>query len=83
MDGTREADLERLHRIMHDPEESDRHKRQAHRAFQKIRKVASDPFITAERARLIRANQAGDAEAAKKISLTLADYQNRHYPDIA
>lgn len=81
MDGTRSSDLDVLTMVIHNPDESEAHKRQATRAMKRIKRQMSDPILRGLRERLVRANQAEDAEESSKISDEIQDYQNRHYPD--
>jgi hypothetical protein len=80
MDGTRTSDLDTLMMVIHNPDESVAHKRQATRAMRRIKAQMGDPKIKHLRERLVRANQAEDSEGSAKISDELTEYQLRHYP---
>jgi hypothetical protein len=79
MDEGRYHDFNKLTAVLNNPAESARHKRQASRALAKIKLKMNDPFIKSERARLIRAQQAGDVDEAGKISDSISDYETRKY----
>jgi hypothetical protein len=79
MDGTRIADLDRLTMVIHNPDESVAHKRQAARALGRIKRQMHDPKLKALRERLIRATQANDTYWVEKLSDELHDYQFRTY----
>lgn len=79
MDGTRAADIDYLRGILNDPAESDLHKRQARRTYQRIMQKINDPMIRRHRERLVRATRAGDVDEVEKISTELSDYELRKY----
>lgn len=79
MDEGRFHDLNRLTMVLHNPDESDLHKRQASRAMEKIKKKMRDPFLRKQRERLIRAHQAQDSAEAEKISDIISEYERRTY----
>lgn len=81
MDQSRQEDLARLKRIMDDPSEPMSRRRQAHRAFEKIKKKMNDPFIKSNRERLLRAVAANDTLETDKISELIHDYDKRTYGD--
>lgn len=79
MDQGRFHDMEQLTMVLHNPDESALHKRQAHRALEKIKSKMRDPFIHSQRERLIKATQAGDVDEVDKISEIISDYEIRTY----
>jgi hypothetical protein len=79
MDEGRSNDLDHLTMVLHNPDETARHKRQARRAIDRIKKQMQDPTIKRLRERLIRAQQASDTVEAEKISNELQDYMKRTY----
>ena len=74
MDGTREGELMRLNRVFNDPLKSRHERRLAHDTFNKILRQVKDKHLTELRRRLIRAHQAGDTDAAEKITDEIEDY---------
>lgn len=79
MDGTRHADIDHLTMVIHNPDESELHKRQAHRALKRIKQTMRDPFIKGQRERLIKAQRAADTAEVEKISASLQAYSTSKY----
>jgi len=67
MDQGRIKDLDQLTMVIHNPDESALHKRQAHRSIARIKALMRDKKLQNERERLIRATQAGDVVKSKKL----------------
>lgn len=79
MDAGRYRDLDRLTMVLHNPDESEHHKRQAARSIERIKQQMHDPNIKRLRERLIRAQRASDAYESEKISDELSAYMKRTY----
>lgn len=79
MDSGRQHDLQTLHGVLNNPNETERHKRQARNSIKKIELVARDPKIRSLRERLIKAHRANDQDAAEKIGSEIRSYQGSKY----
>ena len=77
MDGTREGELKRLSEVFNDPLKSRHERRLAHDTFNKMLRQVKDKKLTELRRRLIRAHNAGDVNAAEKITDEIYDYSRR------
>lgn len=79
MDESRQYDMAKLTAVLNDPDESERHKRQARRAMDRIKQKANDPELKKQRERLIKAQRANDSNEIEKISDLIHDYSMRTY----
>lgn len=79
MDEGRFHDLNQLTMVIHNPDESALHKRQAHRSLDKIKSTLKDKTLQRERQRLVRATQAGDVDEVEKISEIIREHMLRTY----
>jgi hypothetical protein len=79
MDLSRSHDLDHLTMVLHNPDETPLHKRQAYRALNRIKRKMRDPKIKSLRLRLIKAQAASDPTEAEKISEELIAYEYATY----